>query len=498
MAYYFDEPSHTFSEYLLVPGYTSEDCIPANVSLKTPLVKYKKGEKSAIEMSIPLVSAIMQSVSNDTMAIALAKEGGVSFIYGSQSIEDEAAMIARVKSYKAGFVVSDSNLTPENTLSDVIELVERTGHNTIAVTDAGSPNGMLLGIVTSRDYRVSRMSTDVRVKEFMTPRERLITAPSGTTLKVANDIIWEHKLNSLPIIDENGKLLYMVFRKDYSEHKDNPGELLDDQKRYIVGAGINTLDYEKRVPALVAAGADVLCIDSSEGYSCWQKKTLDFIRKTYGDTVKVGAGNVVDRDGFLFLAEAGADFVKVGIGGGSICITREQKGIGRGQATALIDVVKARDEYFEKTGVYVPVCSDGGIVHDYHMTLALAMGADFMMLGRYFARFDESPTSKLNINGTYVKEYWGEGSNRARNWQRYDLGGKAKLSFEEGVDSYVTYAGSLHDNVAKSLYKVKSTMCNCGVTNIPDLQKNAKITLVSATSIVEGGYHDVMLKTAKQ
>ena len=498
MAYYFDEPSHTFSEYLLVPGYTSEDCIPANVSLKTPLVKYKKGEKSAIEMSIPLVSAIMQSVSNDTMAIALAKEGGVSFIYGSQSIEDEAAMVARVKSYKAGFVVSDSNLTPENTLSDVIELVERTGHNTIAVTDDGSPNGMLLGIVTSRDYRVSRMSTDVRVKEFMTPRERLITAPSGTTLKIANDIIWENKLNSLPIIDDNGKLLYMVFRKDYSEHKDNPGELLDDQKRYIVGAGINTLDYEKRVPALVAAGADVLCIDSSEGYSCWQKKTLDFIRKTYGDTVKVGAGNVVDRDGFLFLAEAGADFVKVGIGGGSICITREQKGIGRGQATALIDVVKARDEYFEKTGVYVPVCSDGGIVHDYHMTLALAMGADFMMLGRYFARFDESPTSKLNINGTYVKEYWGEGSNRARNWQRYDLGGKAKLSFEEGVDSYVTYAGSLHDNVAKSLYKVKSTMCNCGVTNIPDLQKNAKITLVSATSIVEGGYHDVMLKTAKQ
>lgn len=498
MAFYFDEPSHTFSEYLLVPGYTSEDCIPANVSLKTPLVKYKKGEKSAIEMSIPLVSAIMQSVSNDTMAIALAKEGGVSFIYGSQSIEDEAAMVARVKSYKAGFVVSDSNLTPENTLSDVIELVERTGHNTIAVTDDGSPNGMLLGIVTSRDYRVSRMSTDVRVKEFMTPRERLITAPSGTTLKIANDIIWENKLNSLPIIDDNGKLLYMVFRKDYSEHKDNPGELLDDQKRYIVGAGINTLDYEKRVPALVEAGADVLCIDSSEGYSCWQKKTLDFIRKTYGDTVKVGAGNVVDRDGFLFLAEAGADFVKVGIGGGSICITREQKGIGRGQATALIDVVKARDEYFEKTGVYVPVCSDGGIVHDYHMTLALAMGADFMMLGRYFARFDESPTSKLNINGTYVKEYWGEGSNRARNWQRYDLGGKAKLSFEEGVDSYVTYAGSLHDNVAKSLYKVKSTMCNCGVTNIPDLQKNAKITLVSATSIVEGGYHDVMLKTAKQ
>ena len=471
MAYYFDQPSHTFSEYLLVPGYTSEECIPANVSLSTPLVKFKKGEKSPIQMSIPMVSAIMQSVSNDTMAIALAKEGGVSFIYGSQSIEDEAAMVARVKNYKAGFVVSDSNLTPDNTLADVVALVEKTGHNTIAVTHDGTANGKLLGIITRRDYRVSRMDTETKVSEFMTPIEKMITAPEGTTLKAANDIIWDHKLNSLPIVNDKGELMYMVFRKDYSEHKDNPGELLDSQKRYIVGAGINTLDYEKRVPALVEAGADVLCIDSSEGYSCWQKKTLDFIRAKYGDTVKVG------------------------IGGGSICITREQKGIGRGQATALIDVVAARDEYYEKTGVYIPVCSDGGIVHDYHMTLALAMGADFMMLGRYFARFDESPTEKLNINGTYVKEYWGEGSNRARNWQRYDLGGKAKLSFEEGVDSYVTYAGSLHDNVAKSLYKVKSTMCNCGVINIPDLQKNAKITLVSATSIVEGGYHDVMLKT---
>ena len=496
MAYYYKEPSRTFSEYLLVPGYTSEDCIPANVSLKTPLVKYKKGqEEPRISLNIPLVSAIMQSVSNDTLAIALAKAGGMSFIYGSQSVEEEAKMVAKVKNYKAGFVVSDSNLTPENTLEDVVELVERNGYSTIAITEDGSSSGKLLGIVTSRDYRVSRMSSDVKIKEFMTPIEKLITAPKDTTLKVANDIIWEHKLNSLPIVDENGNLMYFVFRKDYSSHKNNPNEMLDAEKRFMVGAGINTTDYETRVPALVDAGADVLCIDSSEGYSCWQKKTIDFIREKYGDKVLVGAGNVVDRDGFRFLAEAGADFVKVGIGGGSICITRETKGIGRGQATALIEVAAARDEYFEETGIYVPICSDGGIVHDYHMTLALSMGADFLMLGRYFARFDESPTPKLNINGTYVKEYWGEGSNRARNWQRYDLRGKSKLSFEEGVDSYVTYAGSLQDNVEKSLYKVKSTMCNCGVTNIPDLQKNAKLTVVSSTSIVEGGYHDVVLKT---
>lgn len=496
MAHYFNEPSRTFSEYLLIPGYTSEECIPANVSLKTPLVKYKKGEEPSISLNIPMVSAIMQSVSNDTLAIALAREGGVSFIYGSQTIEDEAAMVARVKSYKAGFVVSASNLTPENTLADVLALKEKNGFSTVAITEDGTCCGKLLGIVTSRDYRVSRMSEDVKVKEFMTPLEKLVTAPADTTLKEANDIIWDHKLNALPIIDDAGCLKYFVFRKDYDEHKNRPLELLDENKSYIVGAGINTLDYEKRVPALIEAGADVLCIDSSEGYTCWQKKTLDFIRSRYGDSVKVGAGNVVDRDGFMFLAEAGADFIKVGIGGGSICITRETKGIGRGQASALIEVAAARDEYFEKTGIYIPICSDGGIVHDYHMTLALAMGADFLMLGRYFARFDESPTTKLMINGAYVKEYWGEGSNRARNWQRYDLGGKSKLSFEEGVDSYVTYAGSLHDNVAKSLYKVKSTMCNCGVTTIPDLQRDAKLTVVSSTSIVEGGYHDVTLKTA--
>ena len=497
MAYYYPEPSHTFSEYLLIPGYTSEDCVPDRVSLRTPLTKYRKGvEEPAITLNIPMTSAIMQSVSNDSLAIALAKEGGISFIFGSQSIESQAAMVAKVKGYKAGFVVSASNLTPDHTLEDVLALKEKNGFSTVAVTDDGTATGKLLGIVTGRDYRVSRMNGDEKVSTFMTPREKLVTAPAKTSLKEANDIIWDHKLNSLPIVDENDHLMYFVFRKDYASHKKNPLELLDKEKRYLVGAGINTRDYATRIPALLEAGADVLCIDSSEGYTCWQEKTIAWVRENYGDSVKIGAGNVVDRDGFMFLAKAGADFIKVGIGGGSICITRETKGIGRGQATALIEVAAARDEYFKETGIYVPICSDGGIVHDYHMTLALAMGADFMMLGRYFARFDESPTPKVMVNGAYMKEYWGEGSNRARNWQRYDLGGSSKLSFEEGVDSYVTYAGPLHDNVEASLYKVKSTMCNCGVTTIPDLQRDAKLTLVSSVSIVEGGYHDVTLRTA--
>ena len=494
MAFYFEEPSHTFGEYLLVPGYSSTECMPANVSLKTPIVKFKKGEEPALTANIPLVSAIMQSVSDHNMAVALAKEGGISFIYGSQSVESQAEMVHKAKNYKAGFVTSDSNIKPDQTLAEVLAISEETGHSTVAVTDDGTCCGKLLGIVTSRDYRVTRMSLDIKVSEFMTPFDKLIYAYDGITLSEANDIIWDNKLNSLPVIDKNGNLKHIVFRKDYASHKENTNELLDASKRYVVGAGINTRDYAERVPALVEAGADVLCIDSSEGFSEWQKITIDYIRDKYGDSVKVGAGNVVDKEGFLYLAKCGADFVKIGIGGGSICITREQKGIGRGQATAVIEVAKARDEYFEETGIYIPICSDGGIVYDYHMTLALAMGADFLMLGRYFSRFDESPTNKLNINGNYVKEYWGEGSNRARNWQRYDLGGSKKLSFEEGVDSYVPYAGSLKDNVNLSLNKVRSTMCNCGALTIPELREKAKITLVSSTSIVEGGAHDVILK----
>ncbi|MEE0734118.1 IMP dehydrogenase [Monoglobus pectinilyticus] len=494
MAYYYKEPSHTFSEYLLVPGYSDSNCIPGNVSLKTPLVKYKKGEEPALSMNTPLVSAIMQSVSGVDMAIALAREGGVSFIYGSQPIEKQAEMIRKVKAYKAGFVESDSNISPDKTLADILALKAERGHSTIAVTEDGTQNGKLVGIVTSRDYRVSRMSPDEKISTFMTPFDKLITAPEGTTLKEANDILWEHKLNSLPIVNDDGRLVAFVFRKDYEQHKENPLELLDSHKRYVVGAGINTRDYEERVPALVEAGVDILCIDSSEGYTEWQSRVIKFIREKYGDTVKVGAGNIVDREGFRFLAEAGADFIKIGIGGGSICITRETKGIGRGQATSVIEVAEARDEYFKETGVYIPICSDGGIVLDYHITLALAMGCDFCMLGRYFARFDESPTNKVMVNGSYMKEYWGEGSARAKNWQRYDLGGAAKLSFVEGVDCYVPYAGSLHDNLTTTLSKVRSTMCNCGATNISEFQNKAKLTLVSSVSIIEGGAHDVVVK----
>ncbi len=496
MAIFLKEISHTFGEYLLVPGLTTENSTPDKIQLRTPLSRFKKGEEPKISLNIPFVSAIMQSVSNDTLAIELARNGGLSFIYGSQPIEEEAEMVRRVKKFKSGFVTSDSNLNPNQTLADVLALTKKTGHSTIGITHDGSPNGKLLGIVTSRDYRLSTDSLDRKIHEFMTPLNKIHFGKKGITLSEANNIIWEHKLNTLPIIDEEGNLLYFVFRKDYDSHKENPNELLDPlSKTLLVGAGINSRDYKERVPALIEAGADALCIDSSDGFSVWQAETLKWIRKEYGNKVVIGAGNVVDGEGFRYLVEAGADFIKVGIGGGSICITREQKGIGRGQATAVIEVAQERDKYFQETGIYIPICSDGGIVHDYHMVLALAMGADFLMMGRYFARFDESPTRKLKIGANIVKEYWGEGSNRAQNWQRYDGGGQEEgMKFEEGVDSYVTYAGPMKDNLNQTLMKIKATMSSCGTANLKELRDKAKITLVSSTSIVEGGAHDVILK----
>ena len=509
MAFIYDEPSRTFGEYLLIPNLTTKECVPSNTDLTAPVVRFRAApgettpaaKNSPLTINVPVTSALMQSVSGADLAIALARVGGLSFLFSSQPIEEQVAMVRRVKNYKAGFVVSDSNLKPTATLADVLALTERSGHSTVAVTEDGSPNGKFLGIVTSRDYRLGHTPLEMPVREIMTPFRSIHCGNSGIDLRGANELILKHKLNCLPVIDDNEHLVYLVFRKDHDAHQEHPLENVDGEKRLVVGAGINSRDYKERVPALVEAGVDVLCIDSSDGYSEWQRDTIEFVKTNY-DRVHVGAGNVVDREGFLYLVEAGADFVKVGVGGGSICITREQKGIGRGQASAVIEVAKARDEYFQKTGIYVPICSDGGISQDYHITLALAMGADFVMLGRYFARFDEAPGRKVRINNQFVKEYWGEGSNRARNWQRYDHGdsGKKKkdqLDFEEGVDSFVPYAGKLKDNLQITLAKVRSTMCNCGALNLPDFYKRARLTIASAVSIHEGGVHDVMLKDTR-
>ena len=243
MAKILPDIARTFNEFLLLPNLTDERCIPANVSLRTPLVKFKKGEQAKFYANVPMVSAIMQSVSGEKMGIALAREGGLAFIYGSQSIESQAEMVYHVKKHKAGFVISDSNVKSGTTLKEVLELVEKTGHSTVAVTHDGTSHGYLKGIITSRDYRLSKVSMDDKIEKYMTPIEKMITGHVSLDLSQCNDLIWDHKLNSLPVIDDEGALMYMVFRKDYESHKENPNEMLDSDKRFMVGAGINTRDY---------------------------------------------------------------------------------------------------------------------------------------------------------------------------------------------------------------------------------------------------------------
>ncbi len=492
MALILEEISRTFREFLLVPGLTSKSHIISNVSLQVPLSRYKKGGEPGLQINIPLVSSAMQAVSGPELAIALARKGGCAFIFCSQSVEAQAAMVKKVKDHKAGFVESDSNLAPEATLQDAVNLRRKTGHSTIAVTEGGARHGKLLGLLTSKDFWEFKDDLNHKVSQHFTPVDRLVMAEEGVTLQDATELLWKNKKECLPVVDKNGCLKALVFRRDYFDHKSNPSELTDSKKRLFVGAAINTHDYKTRVPALVEAGADILCIDSSDGFSEWQGEVIDWVRGQYGDQVKIGAGNIVTAEGFDYLARVKrADFVKVGIGGGSICITREQKGIGRGQASAVIDVAAARDRYFQETGEYVPVCSDGGLNHDTDLIMAMALGSDFVMMGKYFAMTDESPTEKSLFKGRYYKPYWGEGSQRARNWERYKQGESKELLFEEGVDAYVPCTGPLAGKVETTVTKIKATMCNVGALDVPEFHSKAVLTRVSEMTLVEGGTSSV-------
>lgn len=494
MAHIIDEISRVFDEFLLLPGYTTKEHVPSNVALKTPIQKYSKDTGPKHCINIPFISASMQAVSGDELAVGLARKGGCAFIFCSQSIEAQAEMVKKVKEHKAGFVASDTNLPPTATLQDAINLQGKTGHSTIPITENGGKSSKLLGILTSKDYWEFKDDLTRPISEFYTPFEKLVYAKEGITLAEATEILWKNKKECLPIVDKDQNLKSLVFRKDYFDHKSNPDEKTDAQKRLFVGAAINTHDYKERAKALVEAGVDALCFDSSDGYSEWQKVASLELRKTYGDKIILGGGNVVTAQGFRFLVEdCKLDFVKVGIGGGSICITREQKGIGRGQASSIIEIAAERDKYFKETGIYVPICSDGGLNNDTHVIIALALGADFVMMGKYFAMCDESPTPKLTYKGRLYKPYWGEGSNRARNWERYKHGddNKNELVFEEGVDAYVPYSGPLSAKVDKTIAKIKSTMCNCGVLSVKEFHEKAVLTRVSELTISEGGTSSV-------
>ena len=493
MAIIIDDISRTFDEYLLLPNLTKKENSPSNVDLNVPIQRNSNKNQDLLHAKLPVVSSAMQAVTGSKLAISLAKKGGIGFIYCSQSIEEQAKMVREVKEHKAGFVESDSNLPPNATLQDVINLKNKTGHSTIAITEDGALYSKLLGLLTSKDYWEFKDDLRKPVTNYYTPIDKLIFGMEGITYKQATDILWHHKKECLPIIDNNGCLTSLVFRKDYFDHIHYPNELTDENKRLIVGAALNTHDYKERGPAMLEAGADCLCLDSSDGFSEWQKEAAIWLRKKCGENIIIGGGNVVSADGFMYLVkEAKLDFVKVGIGGGSICITREQKGIGRGQASAVMDVARARDEYFKETGIYIPICSDGGLSNDTHIIMALAMGADFVMMGRYFAMTEESPTPKINYKGGIYKPYWGEGSNRARNWERYTQSEKEKLIFEEGVDAYVPYSGPLSEKLDTTVSKLKSTMCNVGAMTIKEFHEKARLTQVSPMTLVESGTSNVL------
>jgi IMP dehydrogenase len=487
-----EETSRTLNEYLLLPNLTTEDCVPAHVDLSTSIVRHRVGEPSRLTVAVPLTSAIMQAISSPRMAIAIAQTGGLGFIHHNQTIEAQAEMVKSVKRHKAGFRYSEINVKVSATLGEVAELLSTAERDVAAVTDDGSSHGQFLGLISTSDFHPKRHPMDDTVESRMRHASDLVTADPSISLSDANTLIWDHHLDVLPIVRRDGSLESIVTRRDYELHKTFHNESIDAEKRFQVGAGVNTHDYEERIPALVAEGADVLCIDSSDGFSVWQAKVLAFAKEVAPET-PIGAGNVVDGRAFRYLAEAGADFVKVGIGGGSICITRDQKGIGRGQASALIDVVAARDAYAAETGEYVPICCDGGVLNDYHMAIAFALGADFMMLGRYFARFDESPSPLRRVNGQLFKEYWGEGSQRARNWSRYGQGGTDELVFEEGVDGYVPYAGSVYDSVPLTLAKLRSTLSSCGSNTLRSFHQEAVLVPVSHQSYLQNS-HEIALR----
>ncbi|MCK4311961.1 MAG: IMP dehydrogenase [Candidatus Cloacimonetes bacterium] len=475
------EPSRTLMEFRLLPGLSSKKTVPEEVSLRTQLVYSEKDEKKYY-LNIPIVSAAMQSVSGAKMGIELAKLGGTAFIFCSQSIESQAKMIFKIKNHKAGFV-KPKTMKPDMTVKEMYKIRKETGHSTFPVVD---DNEIFLGLISKWDYDIS-LHKDYLVKDRMIPKENIEIGTNITDLKEANRVLLESHKSVLPILDNNGKLLYMIFRKDINDQLNNPLEVHDEKKRLLAVAAINTHDFKERVPKLVETEVDVLAIDSSDGYTIFQKDTIEWINKNYPEIPVIG-GNIITKEGFRFLVDSGSGSVKVGMGGGSICITQEQKGTGRGLATTIIDIAEERDKYFKESGKYIPIVADGGVTSTKDITIALALGADYVMMGRYFARMEESPTEKIVVNNRVMKPYWGEGSARACDWKlkRYN-----QAKFIEGVEGLVEYAGRLRDNLDETLIKIKSSMSTCGVKNIREFHEKAELELVSALAIREGKVHDI-------
>ncbi len=484
--------SRRLQEYILLPGKIPAGISTEAVDISSPLTKFERGKEPSLRLNIPVLSSPMQSITGPEIAIEMAKLGGAGVIFCSQPVKDEANMVRRVKEYKAGFVMPDV-FSPDTPLKEVQKRIEEKGYSTFPITEDGMPNSRLTGYLTRKDFD-PQLHSNLKVRDRMITMERLHYSSLGDVtdergeidLNKALGILRDSHHGSLPILDDQGKLCYVVFRRDVEEHAKNPLELIDQRKRFICGAAINTHDYRERAEAVIDAGADFLVIDTSQAHSEYVEICLRYVKERFED-IPVIAGNIVTGEGFKFLVENGADSIRVGMGSGSICITQEQINVGRGQATAVLEVTKARDELFEEKGVYVPIVSDGGITRAGDITMALALGADSVMVGRFVAGTEESNSKRITRNMTIdgrtvqeiVKEYWGEGSNRARRWSGFRYGHN---SFEEGIEMYVPYVGHLRDYMLPSSTMIKDGIRKAGCRNIKELHESCVVQALSPFS----------------
>jgi len=486
-------PSRTLHEYILLPEKIPAGVSDADIDLSSPLVKFNRSKKLGLKLNIPVLSAAMQSVTGPSMAIAMATLGGAGVIYRSQPIEEQASMVREVKEAKAGFVVPDV-FSPRDKISTVDQHIKKVGYSTFPITEDGEHDSRLIGLLARKDFDPQRHG-NMKVRDRMVPLKEIVYArinqvqdrKKNLSLEKAHNLLIESHHGSLPILSRDGKLLYMVFRKDVDEHLRHPLELLDEKRRFVCGAAFDTRDYEERIPALVKAEVDLLVEDTSHAISEYTEKSLRFVKKNFPH-IPVIAGNIVTPEGFDFLANNGADAVKVGMGSGYICITQEQIKIGRGQATAVIEVSKKRDRLYRKTGKYIPICSDGGIQTAADMTVALALGADYVMVGAYVAGTDESNSEKITRIGreegrsiqTFSKEYWGEGSTRARRWMKGRYG---HSTFVEGIVTEVPYVGPIGEYIPQSMDMVRNGIRKAGCNNIFELHKKSRVEAYSPLSM---------------
>ncbi len=486
MAKISERTSRTFTEYLILPGRTSRNARIEDISLRSRLTHN-------LEIPLPFLSAAMQSVTGHELAIELAKQGGLGVVPGSLPVEEQASVVNMVKRYKSGFVHNPMTVSPDDRISRLLELEKRHGHSTFPVVD----QGRLVGLITEKKYHPEK-DRDVPVSQRMLPFDKLITGREGMGLDEANDMVIQSGIGVLPIIDQDRNLKSVVFYRDLKEHITFPDAFVDQGKRLMVAAALSTHPEDMvRAEAVVKAGADFLCVDSSDLFSDFAQEALERYKQFRKPII---AGNIVTAEAFDFLAEAGADCVKIGQGSGSICTTRRVKSTGRGQATAVMEVAKARDKFFSKTGKYIPICSDGGISSTGDMAVAFALGADLLMMGKYFAGFTESPQAlverpfrviadgpeDMSTVNAFVKPYWGEASARAKNIRRY--GHTDPRSFViEGVEGFVLHKGSLSAQVSRDVLALKGSMSTAGCRTLSELYERARLEVQTTSSHSEGG-----------